>query len=52
MMDLASEDRHNMQLDPQYTPNPVVNERLSSAFCLPLDMDIAYDFVTVTCAIP
>ncbi|KAI0253468.1 hypothetical protein BJV78DRAFT_1153084 [Lactifluus subvellereus] len=29
LTDLASDDRHNMQLDPQYTPNPAVNERLS-----------------------
>ncbi|KAI0253465.1 hypothetical protein BJV78DRAFT_1153081 [Lactifluus subvellereus] len=50
LMDLASDDRHNMQLDPQYTPNPAVNERLSCAFRLPLDMDIAYEshFVAVT----
>ncbi|KAI0250894.1 hypothetical protein BJV78DRAFT_1275616 [Lactifluus subvellereus] len=42
LMDLASDDRHSMQLDPQYTPNPAVNERLSCAFRLPLDMNIAF----------
>ena len=54
LMDLASDDRHSMQLDPQYTPNPTVNEWLSCAFCLPPDMEIAYGsrFVTITCAIP
>ena len=54
LVDLASDDRHNMQLDPQYIPNPTVNERLSCTFCIPPDMDIAYGsrFVTVMCAIP
>jgi hypothetical protein len=42
-VDLTSDDRHNMQLDPQCTPIPAVNEWLSCASCLPLDMDIAYE---------
>jgi hypothetical protein len=41
-MDLPSDDKHNMQLDPKYTPQPIVNNRLASAFHLPIDVNIAY----------
>ena len=40
--DLASDDKHNMQLDPKYIPQPIVNNRLSSAFHLPIGVNIAY----------
>ena len=42
LMDLTSDDKHNMQLDPNYIPNPVVNDRLSSGFHIPITMNIAY----------
>ena len=41
--DLPSDDKHNMQLDLKYIPQPTVNSRLSSAFHLPIGVDIAYD---------
>jgi len=41
-MDLPSDDKHNMQLDPKYIPQPTVNNRLSSAFHLPIGVDIAF----------
>ncbi|KAH9027352.1 hypothetical protein EDB84DRAFT_1500330 [Lactarius hengduanensis] len=33
-MDLTSDDRHNMQLDPKHVPIPNINDRLSSSFRL------------------
>ena len=42
-MDLPSDDKHNMQLDPKYIPQPVVNNRLASAFHVPIEMNTAYD---------
>jgi hypothetical protein len=41
--DLPSDDKHNMQLDPKYIPQPTVNNRLSTAFHLPIGVNIAYD---------
>ena len=41
-MDLTSDDKHNMQLDHEYIPQPTVNSRLSSAFHLPIGVNIAY----------
>ena len=41
--DLPSDDKHNMQLDPKHIPQPTVNNRLSSAFHLPIGVNIAYD---------
>ena len=41
--DLPSDDKHNMQLDPKYIPQPTVNNRLSSVFHLPIGVNIAYD---------
>ncbi|KAH8993666.1 hypothetical protein EDB83DRAFT_2325213 [Lactarius deliciosus] len=32
LMELTSEDRHNMQMDPKHIPTPTINERLSSSF--------------------
>ncbi|KAI9444051.1 hypothetical protein H4582DRAFT_1918933 [Lactarius indigo] len=39
--DLTSDDKHNMQLDPRFIPQPTVNNRLSSAFHLPIGVNIA-----------
>ena len=41
--DLPSDEKHNMQLDPKYIPQPTVNNGLSSAFHLPIGVNIAYD---------
>jgi hypothetical protein len=43
-MDLTSDDKHNMQLNPEYIPSPAMNERFSSGFHVPISMDIAYDW--------
>lgn len=40
--DLPSDDKHNMQLDPKHIPQPTVNNRLSSAFHLPIGVNIAF----------
>ena len=50
--DLASDDKHNMQLDPMYIPQPTVNNRLSSVFHLPIGVNIAYDSSSVMLFIP
>jgi hypothetical protein len=42
-MDLTSDDKHSMQLNPDYVPSPVVNERLSTRFHIPMFMNIAYE---------
>jgi hypothetical protein len=42
-MNLSSDDKHKMQLDPKYIPGPIVNDRFSSRFHMPITMDIAYD---------
>ena len=41
-MDLTSDDKHKMQLEPDYIPSPAVNDRLSSRFYIPITMNIAY----------
>jgi hypothetical protein len=41
-MDLPSDDKHTMQLDSNYIPNPAVNDRLSSRFDIPITMNIAF----------
>lgn len=41
-MELTSDDKHDMQLDSNYVPKPVVNDRLSSAFSFTIHRDIAY----------
>src|ERR1700733_4753183 len=51
-MDLTSDDRHNMQLDPKFIPKPAVNNRLSSAFHLPIGTNIAYDTNSVMPLVP
>lgn len=35
LMELTSDDRHNMQLDPSHIPSPTINDRLSSSFFFP-----------------
>ena len=47
LMNLSSDDKHNMQLDAKYIPRPIVNDRLSSRFHLPMAMVIAYEFDSV-----
>jgi hypothetical protein len=44
-MDLTSDDKHSMQLDPDFVPSPVVNERLSSRFHIPTFMNFAYESI-------
>ncbi|KAF8490084.1 hypothetical protein F5888DRAFT_1808365 [Russula emetica] len=42
LMSLLRDDKQNMQLDFNYIPNPIVNDRLSSHFHLPTAMNIAF----------
>ncbi|KAF8490269.1 hypothetical protein F5888DRAFT_1910021, partial [Russula emetica] len=42
LMSLSRDDKQNMQLDFNYIPNPIVNDRLSSHFHLPTAMNIAF----------
>jgi hypothetical protein len=39
-MDLKSDDKHNMQLDPKHVPVPIVNGRRHSMFRLPVSLRI------------
>ena len=41
-MDFASNDIHNMQVDSEHVPNPVVSDRRSSVFHLPLGFRVVY----------
>jgi hypothetical protein len=41
-MDLAGDDRRNMQLNPKHVPNPVVSDKRSGGFHLPLGLRIVY----------
>ncbi|KAI9443823.1 hypothetical protein H4582DRAFT_1807697 [Lactarius indigo] len=41
-MELTSDDRHNMQLDPTYIPTPKIDDRLSSSFHLPPWAELAF----------
>jgi fumarate hydratase class II len=52
LMDFPSDDKHNMQLDSNYIPNPAVNDRLSSRFDIPITMNIAYESDLVTSLAP
>ncbi|KAI9460706.1 hypothetical protein F5148DRAFT_1276740 [Russula earlei] len=40
LMDLTSDDKHNMQSNPKHVPNPVVSDRRSVPFHLPLGLHI------------
>ena len=42
LMDLTSDDKHNMQSNPKHIPNFVVSNRLSGVFHLPIDYSIVY----------
>jgi len=42
-MDLTSDDKHNMQSNPKHVPNPVVSDRRSVTFHLPLGLQIVYE---------
>jgi len=49
LLDLAGDDRRNMQLNPKHVPNPVVSDRRSGVFHLPLSRIVyASNFVEVT----
>ena len=50
--DLPSDDKHNMQLDPKYIPQPTVNNRLSSAFHITIGVNIAYDASSIILLVP
>jgi hypothetical protein len=41
-----------MQLDLDYIPSPIVNDRLSSRFHIPITMNIAYDFDFISHVVP
>lgn len=43
LMNLLSDDKHKMQLDAKYIPGPIVDDRFSSRFHIPMTMDIAYE---------
>ncbi|KAH9164611.1 hypothetical protein EDB89DRAFT_2247116 [Lactarius sanguifluus] len=43
LMDVSSEDKHNMQLNRKHIPHPTVNTKLSSRFNIPIGLDIAYE---------
>jgi hypothetical protein len=47
-MDSTSDDKRNMQLDPDYIPNPAVNDRLPTGFYVPITMNIPYGSDLVT----
>ena len=40
LMDLAGDDRRNIQLNPKHIPHPVVSDRPSAVFHLPLSLRI------------
>jgi hypothetical protein len=40
-MDLTSDDKLNMELDPRYIPTPTINDRLSSSFLLSTSEELA-----------
>lgn len=41
-MDLAGDDRRKMELNPKHVPNPVVSDKPSGGFHLPLGLRIVY----------
>ena len=40
-IDLTSDDRHSMQMDPNHIPTPTINDRLSSSFRLSASVEPA-----------
>ena len=45
LMDLTSDDRHNMQLNSGHIPIPSINDRFSSSFRLPTWAEIACEHI-------
>jgi hypothetical protein len=43
LMNLSRDDIQNMQSDTKYIPGPIVNDRLSFSFHMPMAMNIVYD---------
>ena len=43
LIDLTSDDRHNMQLNSKYVPTPTINDRLSSSFRLSTSVEPTYE---------
>jgi hypothetical protein len=42
-MNISSDDKQKMQLDAKYIPEPIVTDRLSTPFHIPMTMRIAYE---------
>jgi hypothetical protein len=42
LMELTSDDQHSMRLDAKHVPRPVVSDRRSGVFNLPLGVRIVY----------
>ena len=40
LMNLTSDDKHNMQLDSKHVPTPTIVDRLSSSFSFPLEDEL------------
>jgi hypothetical protein len=49
LMDLTSDDKHSLQLDPMHVPNPAVSDRRSGMFNLSLDVRVVYVYNFVNC---
>jgi hypothetical protein len=49
-MNISSDDKQKMQLDAKYIPEPIVTDRLSSPFHIPMTMHIAYESDSVVSA--
>ena len=43
VLEITSTDKQDLQLDPKHIPKPLVNDRLSSTFRVPINMDLAYE---------
>jgi hypothetical protein len=41
-MDLTSDDKERMKLNPKHLPNPIVSDRRSDEFHLPLGLRVVY----------
>jgi hypothetical protein len=44
LMDLTSDDKHSLQLDPKHVPKPTVSDRRSGIFNLSVDVRVVYEF--------
>ena len=45
VLDITSTDKQELQIDPKRIPKPLVNDRLSSTFRVPINKDLAYESV-------